>query len=324
MSNGTLAVRASDDQLAVVESIVQQVAASGGPGNSNHFGKAFRMAAAIRALHKAITDEMMGDIMALQGTALGFLTDKDKTGGYDVKTVKLVMIEAALMGAHWVGNEVNIISERPYLTKNFFTRTLREFPGFTDLKLFPGVPALAGDKGALVPYVATWKLNGAADRIERLLTKLDGGKELDERICVKVNAGMGADAILGKAERKIKAAIYGRLTGSDVHDGDVDDVMPAAGKLPARTMDQLADRLDKSNGHDRPQTTDGVDEEILTLARTDIAAESDPDAIDFAADELIKAKQPNDATVTAIRALQRERKSALKPSGNRQKALAGT
>src|SRR6185369_13742563 len=99
MMTGTeLAIRANDNQLAVVENIVAQVLESGGAGQAGHFAKAFRMAAAIRALHHAITDEMMADIMNLQGTTLGFLTDKDtpKQGekpGYPIVEVKLVAIE---------------------------------------------------------------------------------------------------------------------------------------------------------------------------------------------------------------------------------------
>lgn len=242
-----LTVRANPESLARVETIVTEMAAAGGAGDGGHFGRAFRMAAAIRELQQAITDDMMKDIMRLQGTGLGFLTDKDnvKDGngrtGYPIEDVKLVAIEAALMGAYWVGNEFNIISWRPYLTKNFFTRKLREFPGLSDLKLSPGVPVLSGDKGAFVPYVATWKLNGQEMRIERLLTKLADGRDLDERICIKVNNGMGADAILGKAERKIKAAIYARLTGSDLTDGDVDDVNGV--KKPVNGLNDLTNRL---------------------------------------------------------------------------------
>lgn len=246
MTTTALAVRAKPEELARVETIITEFAAAGGSADSGHFGRAFQMAAAIRALHNAITEEMMKEIMHLQGTSLGFLTDKDKDGGYDVKVVKLVAVEAALMGAYWVGNEFNIISERPYLTKNFFTRKLREFPGLTDLKLSPGVPVLMGDKGALVPYVSTWRVNGQEMRIERLLTKLDDKRDLDERICVKVNSGMGADAILGKAERKIKAAIYARLTGSDLTDGEVDDV-PGKSK-PVRGLEDLTQRLEGKAG----------------------------------------------------------------------------
>lgn len=248
-----LVVRARPEDLARVETILTEFSAITGGNESSHFGRAFSLAAAIRALHQAITDNMMEDIMHLQGTGLGFLTDKDtgKPPGYPVEDVKLVAIEAALMGAHWVGNEFNIISCRPYLTKNFYTRTLREFPGLTDLRLSPGVPTLVGDKGALVPYIATWKVNGREMRIERLLKRLDDKSELDERIPIKVNSGMGADAILGKAERKIKAQIYNLLTGSNLSDGDVEDIdLAAGGTAPVRRLDDLTSRLE---GKSEPQ-----------------------------------------------------------------------
>lgn len=259
MNTTALTVRAKPEDLARVETIITEFSAAGGAGDSGHFGRAFRMAAAIRALHQAVNEDMMKDIMHLQGTGLGFLTDKDDPAknnppGYPVGEVKLVAIEAALMGAFWVGNEFNIIANRPYLTKNFFTRKLREFPGLTDLRLSPGVPSLIGDKGALVPYVATWKLNGQEMRIERLLRKIDDKTDLDERIPIRVNSGMGADAILGKAERKIKAQIYNRLTGSDFTDGDIDDV--PAKSTPVRGLDDLTKRLESSGGSNSASQSD--------------------------------------------------------------------
>ena len=349
MSNA-LTITAKPEDLARVETIVLEMSAAGGMGDGGHFGRAFRMAAAINALHRAITPEMLKDIMHLQGTGLGFLTDKDSGTGYDEKTVKLVAIEAALMGAHWVGNEFNIISARPYLTKNFFTRKLREFPGLTDLKLSPGVPVLMGDKGALVPYVATWKLNGVEMRIERLVTKLDDKRELDERICVKVNSGMGADAILGKAERKIKAAIYARLTGSDLTDGEVDDSAGAA--KPVNSLNDLTARLEqKQNGNgnglargeipnddapsqsvtQRPETAEEVDAALVEEARLKFEGAYELGKLSLigkAQEELFGRGVVNEATRTAINGLADECRTKIKSSpslkGAKQGELAGT
>ncbi len=314
-----LTVRATADDLAKVEMIVAEVAASGVTADSGHFGRAFRMAAAIRALHQAITVEMMKEIMHLQGTGLGFLTDKDKDGGYPEKVVKLVAVEAALMGAYWVGNEFNIISERPYLTKNFFTRKLREMPGFTDLVLYPGVPVMMGDKGALVPYVATWKMNGQPMRIERMLTKLDDKRDLDERICVKVNSGMGADAILGKAERKIKAAIYLRLTGSDLTDGEVDTAEGLA--KPMRGMDDLAAKIQRGNGNGatppadttRPQTTDEPSSDLRDFATMELATVESYSDVDALKATLLKRAE-TEADRTMVTGLCEARTAAIRES----------
>jgi hypothetical protein len=328
----TLTVRAKPEDLARVETIITEFSAAGGGGDSSHFGRAFRMAAAIRALHNAITDEMMKDLMHLQGTTLGFLTDKDDPAknnppGYPAAEVKLVAIEAALLGAYWVGNEFNIISNRPYLTKNFFTRKLREFPGLTDLKLSPGVPVLVGDKGALVPYVATWKLNGKDMRIERLLRKLDDKSDLDERIPIRVNSGMGADAILGKAERKLKAQIYNLLTGSDLTDGDVDEV---PGKVtPVKGLDDLTERLEgngaageeSSSGQTQEPTSSQPDAQLLDEARSIFAAAFEDGRLSTVtkAEEEMRNKAHDEPTRVAISNMADETRQRIKSSPSYQK-----
>lgn len=213
-------------------------------GEQNRFGRALKLANGIKQLKDAITP-LMPLIMELQGTSLGFRTDKDKDGGYGEEVVKECAIECILRGGQLVGNEMNIIASRFYATKEFFTRALREFPGLTKLEMFPGVPAL-GNGGALVPYIATWNLNGVSDRLEKIAKLGTDNKTVveDTRICVRVNNGMGSDAILGKAERKMRAAIYSRITGSNVLDADVTDdpktiVIPAG----ASKSQELAARL---------------------------------------------------------------------------------
>ena len=163
-----------------------------------------------------------GDILervkGLNGTALGFLTDsRDKP--YPDNVIRDCVIEAMLRGAQPIGNEFNIIAGRCYLTKAYFERQLRSFPGLTELRLTEGVPQAAQQHGgALVPYRATWKLNGQPDSL--VCAELPEG---DTRIAVRVNSGMGVDAILGKAKRKILARIFARVTGSDWVDVDSDD-----------------------------------------------------------------------------------------------------
>lgn len=204
--------------------------------------RTFAMATGINSLRRAISEPMLNELMNLQGSSLGFRTDRDDKGGYDRETVKECAIECLLRGGQWVGNEMNIIASRCYLTKEYFTRKVREFPGLTDLKLFPGVPQTVGDKGALVPYAVTWKLNGVPDRIDRKQSS-----DLDERIAVRVNGGMGTDAVLGKAERKMLAAVYKRLTGSDVTDGEVGDepLTVAARQKPVSSLEALTDKLEQ-------------------------------------------------------------------------------
>ena len=188
------------------------------------FMQAIQMAQGIAALRAALTDQfMLQAIMPLQGSKLGFLTDKDKDGGYGISVVREVCIEGILRGFRCVGNEFNIIGGGFYGAKAGFHRKVQEFQGLTDLVLEPGVPTMVADKGgALVPFTASWRFRGQPMRLECQYTK-DGDNVVDRRIPVKVNAGMGADAILGKAERKILYRVFARLHGNTfgLVDGEV-------------------------------------------------------------------------------------------------------
>lgn len=239
--NAGLSVVVDDSTLEAIESIAKQCA----PDQlavAGEYKQTFILAAGINELRKSITPAMLNELMALQGSSLGFRTDKDPGGGYSAEIVKECAIEVVLRGGRWTGNEFNIIAERVYLTKEYFTRKVREFPGLTNLKHYPGVPQMANG-GALVPYSLTWDLNGRPDRLDRKLTRLSDGTEIDERICVRVNSGMGADAVLGKAERKILAALYKRLLGAEVPDGDPDEA-PVIDQRKAESIQSLSHRVE--------------------------------------------------------------------------------
>jgi hypothetical protein len=62
----------------------------------------------------------------------------------------------------------------------------------------------------LVPMRAEWRLNGVPH-----LLRCEATSEGDFRIPVIENEGMGIDAVLGKARRKLFAKIFSRLTGSE-------------------------------------------------------------------------------------------------------------
>jgi hypothetical protein len=68
-------------------------------------------------------------------------------------------------------------------------------------------------KGAVVKCSASWKMNGTPDTTAR-------------DIPIRVNAMMGADAIMGKAERKILAAAHAQITGTVLGDADASEGEP--------------------------------------------------------------------------------------------------
>jgi hypothetical protein len=192
----------------------------------DEMARAFKIAEGVkqvRALVRSVADK----ITPLQGSALGFRTDKDRDGGYPADVVAECATEALLRGLRLTGNEWNIIGGRCYVAQAGCARLLAELPGLTDLEHAPGVPALK-DGGALVEYTLRWKLDGRPMSLTRVIP-------------VRVNSGQGVDAIVGKAKRKILAAAYERVTGSALSDGDTEDppLLPPAASKPA----QLAERM---------------------------------------------------------------------------------
>jgi hypothetical protein len=193
-----------------------------------------QVAQAMVDLRNLLTPEVMAPIMHLMDTDLGFRTDRDpkqtnlKTGQpnipYSVDVVRDVVIEAKLRGFHVVGNEINIISGRMYAAKNGFRRKLtdgKSFPGLKGFKDTYEVPRLVGDKGAIAKCNATWTLNGKPD-------------SYDFEVAIKVNSFMGADAIVGKAERKLCKRVHDLVSGFNTPEGDVDDFETAVNVTPTK------------------------------------------------------------------------------------------
>lgn len=232
--------------------------------SGNTMMKALVLAQATRAIREQLTP-MMPDIMQLVGSPLGFKTDKDRArkikgkdgeqdrwdeSKYSQGEVQDVVTVALLRGYQLVGNEINIIAGNFYPTKEGLERQIREFPGLKDLRLTAGVPS-QGQQGALVHYEAEWTLNGEHQSI-RCEQRIEDGKIIaDTRIPIRVNDGMGVDAILGKAKSKMLRRIWERITGSqqscveDVEDGDSDPNV-IDGTATVRT-DESADQKPEAN-----------------------------------------------------------------------------
>lgn len=189
------------------------------------FTAAIQVADAIGQLKAMLTEDVMKPIMALQGTALGFKTDADKNGGYPLEVVRDCFIEGTLKGFKFVANQSNIIGGRWYATKEgfeeWFARQGR-LGKITDLKVELSVPKIISENEAHVTASVTWKKEGTGDGIK------------PNAISIRVNKGQGADAILGKARRKILAQAYARITGTIVTDGSVDEAEPI--NVEARTV----------------------------------------------------------------------------------------
>jgi len=177
----------------------------------NGFKKAFVTANAIEQLKLALTDEYIKPIMALQGSRLGFKTDKDKDGGYPMAVVKNCLIDAVLMGLQPYGNEFNIIAGNTYATKEGVGAILKKVEGLS----YEIVPLAVNMKYAPDSAEATmklkWMLNGAA-------------QERELKFVIKSNAYATADAIIGKATRKTRKWLHDTISGFELPEGDASEV----------------------------------------------------------------------------------------------------
>lgn len=164
--------------------------------------------------------DIMAPVMALMNTDLGFRTDRDpkvrgKNGEYPqpyaVEVVRDVFIEARMRGFHLVGNEFNIIAGRFYGCKNGLERKVKELTQGT-CEISIDVPQMQPGF-AKVKCRATWKCKGQSGDI--------GIRQDDPcEFLVRVNEFMGPDGAMGKAERKLYARIFKRLTGKDIREGE--------------------------------------------------------------------------------------------------------
>lgn len=190
------------------------------------------LAKGMQMFEAALTDEIMDQVfMPLQGRKLGFRHDRQsasegKPKSYSIAEVREVLIECFMRGFRPMGNEFNIIASGFYATKEGLERKVFEYEGLTDLRVEQGAPQ-ERDKTAWVPMYASWKLHGKPDEIRCEVTK-DGDNVKDTRIVVRVNAGQGPDAMLGKAKRKLYDRILYRLSG--VKTPSADDMIETQGE----------------------------------------------------------------------------------------------
>lgn len=192
-----------DERVSALDNLAKSCQLANLPDNP--FENAIVVANAMVEIRQSLSPELMAPIMALQNTKIGFKCDKN----YDAETVKTALIEATLRGVRPVGNEFNIIAGQCYITKEGFGRLLREIPGLK-FSITPHVPKMKSDREAESTVTIEWRYNGEQETREMTFA-------------IRVNSGMGADAINGKATRKARAWLYNYLTDMEIGDGDADD-----------------------------------------------------------------------------------------------------
>lgn len=168
---------------------------------------------AVIELRQRLPDSFVARIKkGAENNRLGFKTDKPN--GYPDEVVRECLVESLLQGVYPFGNEFNIIAGNSYITKEGFIGLMRRDRRFLGVCIDMEPPVYdkgaSGRERAVVKYAATWNFNSRPD-------KKSGA------VPIRLNAGMGDDAVLGKAERKIRCLIWNQATGNYLSDGDADD-----------------------------------------------------------------------------------------------------
>lgn len=182
-----------------------------GADNVIGFEKSYQIAIAISFLRENLTDDYMKPIMAMQGSRLGFKTDKDKNGGYPIQVVRDCLIDAVLTGVQPYGNQFNIIANNMYVTKEGYAHLLSK------------VKNLRYSITPMLPRINTEKGSGA---VEMVIKWNHGGIQKEEKVdfAIKVNNFMGTDGVIGKATRKARAWLFNQVSDIEITDGDIDDI----------------------------------------------------------------------------------------------------
>lgn len=205
------------NQLAAAEAINTQVLAVLSDKSQN-FTNAFAMANAISVIRTVLTPEVMQPIMSLAGSKLGFRTDRDKPSKgqmpqpYSIDVTKDCLIDAVLLGLNPTGNQFNIIAGNMYVTKEGFTFLLKKIKGLKYNIIYQNVAFSQNKETAVVTCRVTYKIGEEKD-VQQIL-----------EFTVKAENYATTDSCVGKAERKAKCWLYNTLSGTDLTDGDAQDV----------------------------------------------------------------------------------------------------
>lgn len=199
------------NQLQVFQKINESITSVISEQDLMGFERAYKMSTAIKEIKSLLSDSYMAPILELQGTSLGFKTDKDKDKGYPVDVVRKCLIEAVFLGVQPYGNMFNIIAGNTYLTKEGLGYLLKNIEGLRYDIVFDLPRVNNTNSSAAIAAKISWDY-----KVEK------GNKTIE--IPIKVNSMMGTDAIIGKATRKARKWLYDYLTGSEIPEGDVYDL----------------------------------------------------------------------------------------------------
>lgn len=179
---------------------------------------AFTATIVVSQLRAFLTDEIIDKVFRpLMNTRIGFMTDRRPTTKnphptpYSNTIIRDAIIDGLTIGLFPTGNQINIIAERMYPTKEGFTALLRKMGVKYIVSIGADTNRIQGY--AEIPCKVDYMYNGEKNSFTLTAT-------------VRKDEYSSPDQLRGKAERRAKKALYEYITGCDFGDADEDSSRP--------------------------------------------------------------------------------------------------
>lgn len=178
-------------------------------------GAAFKAVVVVKNLRDVLTDEIMKEVfMPLMNTKIGFLTDRNGKPNrqgktlplYSIDIVRDAIIDAASFGLLPTFNQMNIIAEKMYPTKEGFTAKLKQL-GVKYILNFGQDTSKSDARFAEISVKINYEYKGEKNSFLTIAV-------------VPKNAYSSYDQLKGKAERRGKKMLYEYITGIDLGEND--------------------------------------------------------------------------------------------------------
>lgn len=172
----------------------------------------FTAANVMLALRETMTDQVVERYFRpLAGQKFGFRTDRNN---YPTETLRSCIIDAILLGLAPTGNQFNIISGNCYPTKEGYTNLLKKIGVDYKIEILPNTSQ--DNSYAIMPCRVTYTYGTAKNA------------KWDKDIVIPKKGNENYDLLAGKANKRIKQALYEYLTGTDWGYSDDEIVVEAS------------------------------------------------------------------------------------------------
>lgn len=235
----TEAVQKKQSESMAIAKALDEAAQNGlvAQKETSQFMKSFLLADSVETMQSLLTPKVMERFMKLQNKVLGFRTDQPQ--GYPVEVVKECLVSATLQGVYPVGNQFNIIAGNCYITKEGMGQLLKNI----GLKyMITPLGTKFAPPMAVHPMEIVWEWNGKPHKqvVEFAVRYTEG----------MAKAGVGVDAVIGKATRKARAWLYQFITGLEVKEGeagekDMVDVTPKESPIEKQPENKPEEEMKK-------------------------------------------------------------------------------